>query len=104
MHAALIFEHVGLDLGLENAVSLVAPNGYLSVVLQLPSDEEQGVASTSYTSMQALQQDFSLIGIGEFQRVLGLRGFELVEREYRPLPSGKALWLGVFARSLIASV
>ena len=104
VHAALIFEHVGLDLGLENAVSLVAPNGYLSVVLQLPSDEEQGVASTSYTSMQALKQDFSLIGIGEFQRVLGLRGFELVEREYRPLPSGKALRLGVFARSLIASV
>jgi hypothetical protein len=103
VHAALIFEHAGLGLALENAVSLVAPTGYLSVVLQLPSDDEQGVTSTSYTSMQALKQGFSLIDTGEFQRLLGPKGFELVEREYRPLPSGKVLWLGVFARSHMAS-
>src|SRR5436305_1198864 len=35
VHAALIFEHVGLGLALENALSLVAPGGHLSVILQL---------------------------------------------------------------------
>src|SRR5215831_5318475 len=63
VHAALIFEHVGLGPAPENALSLVVPEGHLSVVLQLPSDEEQGVTSTSYTSMQALKQDFALIDI-----------------------------------------
>jgi SAM-dependent methyltransferase len=97
-HAALIFEHVGLGVALENALSLVAPGGRFSVVLQLPSEEEQGVASTSYTSMQTLKQDFALIDIGEFQCLLEKKGFQVVEQENRSLPAGKALWLGVFAR------
>ena len=68
VHAALIFEHVGLGIALENALSLVAPDGALSVVLQFPSEDEQAVASTSYTSMHTLKQDFALIDISEFQR------------------------------------
>ena len=99
VHAALIFEHVGLGVALENALSLVAPEGALSVVLQVPSEDELAVAATSYTSMQTLKQDFALIDINEFQRLLGLKGFRLVEEENRSLPSGKALWLGVFAQS-----
>lgn len=98
VHAALIFEHVGLDLALENALSLVAPGGRLSVVLQLPSKEEQDVASTSYTSMRTLKQYFVLIDIREFQGLLARKGFRLVEQETRSLPAGKALWLGVFAK------
>jgi len=98
VHAALIFEHVGLGLALENALSLVALEGRFSVVLQLPSEEEHGVASTSYTSMQALKQDFVLIDIHEFQRLLEQQGFQVVEQAKRSLPGGKALWLGVFAR------
>ena len=99
VHAALIFEHVGLGVALENALSLVAPGGALSVVLQLSSDAEQAVASTRYTSMQTLKQDFALIDISEFQRLLGPKGFQLVEQENRSLPAGKALWLGVFVQS-----
>jgi ABC-type lipoprotein release transport system permease subunit len=90
---------VGLGVALENALSLVAPEGALSVVLQCPGEDEQAVASTSYTSMQTLQQDFALIDISEFQRLLGPKGFRSVERENRSLPAGKALWLGVFAQS-----
>jgi hypothetical protein len=98
VHAALIFEHVGLGVALENSLALVTPQGALSVVLQLPSEDEQAVASTSYTSMQTLKQDFALIEISEFQRLLGQNGFRLVEQESRSLPAGKALWLGVFAQ------
>ncbi|HEY6990015.1 MAG TPA: class I SAM-dependent methyltransferase [Bryobacteraceae bacterium] len=98
VHAALIFEHVGLDTALENALSLVATSGWLSVVLQLPSEEEQGVAPTRYASMQMLKQDFALIGTRELQRRLRPRGFELVQQQIRSLPAGKAVWLGVFAK------
>lgn len=96
VHAALIFEHVGTDIALENALSLVAAGGRLSVVLQLPSEEEQDVAPTRYTSMQTLKQDFALIDIPEFQHRLSQKNFELVEQQTRSLPAGKALWLGVF--------
>ncbi|PYT31512.1 MAG: hypothetical protein DMG57_04950 [Acidobacteria bacterium] len=36
--------------------------------------------------MQKLKQDFALIDISEFQRLLGQKGFELVEQENRSLP------------------
>ena len=98
VHAGLIFEHVGLSLALKNALSLVAPGGGFSVVLQLPSDEEQGIASTSYTSMQALKEDFKLIDVGEFQRLVEQKGFQIVEQERRFLPAGKAFWLGIFSQ------
>jgi hypothetical protein len=68
-------------------------------VLQSPSEDEQGVASTSYPSMQALKLDFTLIDISDFQRLLAQKGFQLIEQQDRSLPSGKALWLGVFAKS-----
>jgi threonine dehydrogenase-like Zn-dependent dehydrogenase len=99
VHAALLFEHVGLGPALENALSLVAPGGRFSVVLQLPSEQEHGVASTGYTSMQTLKQHFALIDVGEFQRSLERKGFQLVDQENRSLPAGKGLWLGVFAKS-----
>jgi len=81
VHAALIFEHVGLGVELENALSLVAPEGALSVVLQFPSEDEQAVASTSYTSMQMLKKDFALIDISEFQRLLGLKESDWLSRK-----------------------
>jgi hypothetical protein len=101
VHAALVFEHVGLGPALENALSLVVPGGHLSVVLQLPCEQEQGITSTSYTSMQALKRDFALIDVMEFQRLLAQKGFRLAAQEDRGLPAGKRLWLGVFAQSRI---
>lgn len=98
VHAALIFEHAGLAVALTNALSLVAPGGRLSVVLQRPSEAESGVASTNYASMQTLKRDFALIDTGEFQRMLEQKGFQLIQQEERALPMGKALWWGVFAR------
>jgi hypothetical protein len=98
VHAALIFEHAGLGLALENACSLVADGGRLSVVLQLPSVEREDVASTDYTSMQRLKEGFALIEVPEFQHLLRQKGFQLLGQESRPLPAGKALWLGVFAK------
>jgi SAM-dependent methyltransferase len=99
VHAGLIFEHVGLGVALQNALSLVAPGGSFSVVLQLPGGEDHAVATTSYTSMQNLKRHFALIDIGEFQRLLLQAGFQLIEQENRSLPGGKAFWLGVFSQN-----
>lgn len=74
VHAELIFEHVGLGLALENALSIVAPGGGFWVVLQLPSEEEH-VASTSYTSLQTLKQDFH---VDRHRRVSTLAGAERI--------------------------
>lgn len=99
VHAALIFEHVGLDRALENALSLMAPGGRLSVVLQLPSPNQQNVTSTCYRSMQRLKQSSVLIDVGHFQGLLEHKGLGLVQEERRSLPAGKAFWFGVFAQS-----
>ncbi len=96
VHAALIFEHTGLGIALENALSLVVTGGKFSVVLQLPSAEEQGVTSTEYPSMQTLSQHFAFIDANEFQHLLKSRGFQLVEQDTRSLPRGKSFWFGVF--------
>jgi len=98
VHAALIFEHAGPGRALTNALSIVEAGGALSVVLQLPSEQEQGVAFAGYASMQTLKRDFTLIGIDEFQTLLAERGFRLVARETRSLPAGKAFWLGIFQK------
>src|SRR5215831_3308220 len=99
VHAGLIFEHVGLGRALDNALSLVGSSGTFSVVLQLPSASEPGVAITSYASMQKVKQHFALIDSRELQRVLAQNGFRLVEQEHRTLPAGKAFWSGAFTKS-----
>lgn len=98
VHAALVFEHTGLGIALDNALSFVAPGGRFCAILQLPSEQEQGIAPTSYTSMQTLKQHFALIDVEEFRQLLDQKRFQVVEQEIRSLPAGKALWLGVFAK------
>jgi hypothetical protein len=98
VHAALLFEHAGTAVPLDNALSLVSSGGHLSVILQLPSKEEDSVAPTNYKSMQTLKPNFALIDITGFQRLLRQKGFQLVEEDTRHLPAGKALWHGIFTR------
>lgn len=99
VHAALIFEHAGTGRCLENAVGLVAPGGRLSVILQLPAASEPNVAATPYASIQTLARDFSLIDSEHLCSALARSGFHLNHPTSRPLPSGKAFWIGVFSRT-----
>lgn len=98
VHAALVFEHAGLLPCLQHAISMVAPAGHLSVVLQLPSSEAAAVSPTKYASIQTVKSHFALIDAGELRRLVMGEGFRMVGEENRPLPAGKALWLGIFAR------
>jgi len=61
VHAALMFEHAGVSRCLENALSLVAPGGFFSVVLQLPSDREPDVSPSDFSAIQNLKSHLSLI-------------------------------------------
>lgn len=99
VHAALVFEHAGTGRCLDNAVSLVSADGFLSVVLQRPSETEPGVSPSEFPALQRLKPHFSLIDPGQFQHTLERRGFRLEDQVQRPLPAGKALWMGIFART-----
>jgi hypothetical protein len=99
VHAALVFEHAGVDRCLENAVSLVGPDGALSAVLQLPSEVGQVVGSSDFPSMLRLKDHFSLVDPFWLSRELARRGFRIIHEVHRSVPAGKRFWMGIFGRS-----
>ncbi|MGO9895278.1 MAG: hypothetical protein ACLPX8_13840 [Bryobacteraceae bacterium] len=98
VHAALVFEHAGVDLCLENAISLVAPGGLLSVVLQLPGEFGREVGVSPFPSIRKLASRFSLVDPLWLGEKLAQHSFRLTHQEQRPLPAGKGFWMGVFGR------
>jgi hypothetical protein len=96
VHAALILEHAGTGRCLDNAVALIQPGGWLSVVLQLPSDSQAGVAPTPFPSIQTLKEIFQFVDPIWLTDTLAARGLRLESETRHPLPSGKAFWLGIF--------
>ena len=100
VHAALIFEHAGVDRCFENALSLIAPGGALSVVLQLPCEAKQGVSTTQFPSIQKLRSHFFFVDPDWLRTALEKRGLRLRHYMQRSLPSGKGLWMGIFGHEL----
>ncbi|MCW5963311.1 MAG: class I SAM-dependent methyltransferase [Bryobacterales bacterium] len=98
VHVALVLEHAGTDLCLDNAADWVAAGGWLSVVLQLPSTLEQGVSTTGFASLQTLKDRFQLIEPTWLKATLAERGFCLETEHCLPLPAGKGFWHGVFRK------
>jgi hypothetical protein len=98
VHAALVFEHAGTDQCLRNAVSLVRDDGFLSVVLQLPSNADTPVSQTSVLSMQQLIGHFRFVDPGNLIAAVGGFGFSLFYELRHELPAGKSFWLGIFKR------
>lgn len=94
VHAALVFEHCGLNGALENCKRLVAPGGWFSVVLQLPV-QAAAVAATGVESIQALKQCFRFIDRQELAD--GLGGFAL-EFEEETTVGEKRFWQGIWRR------
>jgi len=97
VHAALIFEHAGIGRCLENAISMAAPDGNLSVVLQLPAGSGAREIASRFTSIRELKSHFSLISPACFCQALEERGFRMTERTTRALPGCKGFWLGIFS-------
>ena len=99
VHAALVFEHAGVDRCLDHAVSLVARGGHLSVVLQLPAAEQQAVTPTPFASMATLAGGFAFVDPHQLRRVLAQRELRLTHQARLTLSTGKAFWSGYFERA-----
>jgi trans-aconitate methyltransferase len=99
VHAALLFEHAGIERCLEHAVALVAPGGHLSVVLQLPSTGQHAVTPTAFASMATLADDFTFVDPHQLRRVLAQRGLRLSHQARLTLGTGKTFWSGYFERA-----
>src|SRR5262245_627162 len=100
VHAALLFEHAGTERCLDTAVSLVSPGGFLSVVLQLPSDAHDAVTPSPFASIATLAGDFSFVDPHQLRRMLAQRELRLTHQSRLTLSTGKAFWSGYFERSL----
>jgi SAM-dependent methyltransferase len=98
VHAALVFEHAGVDRCLENAISLVAPGGALCVVLQLPGEFDQGAVTSRFSSIQKLNSHFSWIDPEWLHETLAQHEFRPIHQARRSLPAGKGFWMGIFGR------
>ena len=98
VHAALIFEHAGLDRCLDNAVSLVDSGGILCVVLQLTGQAGQEIGSSNFPSLLTLKDSFALIDPIILQKKLSSVGFQLIHEVHRSVSAGKCLWMGSFER------
>lgn len=96
VHAALIFEHAGVDRCLDNALSMILPGGDLSVVLQLPTESVPAVTPSQFSSIRDLKPHFSLISSAWLSESLAGREFRLTHQTTRPLPTGKSFWMGIF--------
>jgi hypothetical protein len=97
VHAALIFEHAGLNCCLENAIAMVVPGGHVSVVLQLPAENRDVPETSRFASIQGLHTHFAFVGPMSLCGSLAGRGFHLSHQTTRALPQGKGFWAGIFA-------
>lgn len=97
VHAALIFEHAGVDSCLENALAMVIPSGNLSVVLQLPAENGAAAVESPFPSIQNLKPHFSLVSPEWLSEFLAGRGFRRSHTTTRKLPGGKSFWAGIFS-------
>lgn len=99
VHAALIFEHAGLGLCLENAVRMTRVGGSLSVVLQLPvADAESEISPSAIVSIHLLKSSFRLIEPDRLRERLSSFSFRELREWRRPLSGGRAFWMGTFRR------
>jgi SAM-dependent methyltransferase len=96
VHAALIFEHAGIERCLENALSLLLPDGALSVVLQLPSQTTGTVGPSRFVSMEQLRDHFVFVDPLHLRSLLEPLQYRLTQEVSRPVAAGKAFWMGVF--------
>ena len=97
IHAALLFEYVDTTALMPRIARWLAPQGTLSVVLQLPSDEAQ-ISETAFASLRALTGLMRLVPPDELRDCATSAG--LVARSERPVPlaRGKSFWAATFAR------
>ena len=64
----------------------------------MPSDSEPGVGAGQFASIRNLSDHFKLVDPAWLSETVKSRGFRMVHETTRPLASGKAFWMVMFAR------
>ncbi|MCL4547344.1 MAG: methyltransferase domain-containing protein [Bacteroidetes bacterium] len=90
IHAALIFEYVNVDELLNKISKWLKPDGVLSVVLQLPSENSSPVSETQFQSLKLLNPLIKLIDPEEFKKMAQSYGLEEIKNDKIKLASGKS--------------
>lgn len=98
-YAALVFEYTDYVRALRSVARLVAPEGRLSVVLQLPNVSIPAVTPTPYTVLQTLESSFSFVPPVDFTETARVAGFRLRTSERVTLPSDKTFLEFLFLRT-----
>jgi SAM-dependent methyltransferase len=95
--SALIFEYLDPAVLLGRISSWLAPEGVLSVVLQLPSPKHGVVTDTRYASLRVLEGMMRLIPPAEFKNLASDAGLRNIEAREHVLRNGKRFYVGLFA-------
>lgn len=96
VHCALIFEYVevsGLLLKIRYALK---PGGWMSVILQQPSQHLTAVTKTSFESLEKLSEIMHLIPADDFRNMAALADFRVFKEKEIILESGKKFYLAIF--------
>ena len=101
IHCALIFEYVQPERCLDNLIKHLAPDGSLSVVLQLPSENHAMVSKTNFKSLESLNSIIKLVNPNEFKKIATELGLFEHGSEIITLESGKSFYFGVYKKSEI---
>jgi hypothetical protein len=97
VHAALLFEHAGTGRCLDAAVSLVAPGGHLSVVLQEPGEWKRNLGGQAEEFIRSLACQFEMLEPGGFRRQVEESMLKMVLERRCPVLGG-LFWMGIFAK------
>jgi hypothetical protein len=100
VHAVLVLESAPqVGRCLDHIISMVDQRGFLSIVLQAPSEFEGRVSRGSVPAIKKPQTVTQFISPIWLMEALAKRGFHIVQDRRRSLPVGRGYWLGVFSRS-----
>ena len=95
-HAALIFEHAGVERCLDNALRMTAAGGHLSVVLQKPGAWERTIDGRQHSAGRLLGSDPAMLDPDWFSSRVAACGPALVHQTEHAVWGG-TFWMGIFA-------
>jgi SAM-dependent methyltransferase len=97
--AGLIFEYVDVNAVIKNARRLLAPNGTLVTISQLPCDGSVNVSPSPYPSLQSLEPHLRIISPEALRAVAEHNGLSAMTSQQISLASGKAFQVQRFGKA-----
>ncbi|HLA68562.1 MAG TPA: class I SAM-dependent methyltransferase [Bacteroidota bacterium] len=97
--AGLIFEYIDVEESLQRIKGFLVPNGYLGVVLQLPSATVPHLTPSPFKSLMKLENFMKLVSPTDFENQARSSGFVIRSANSRTLETGKAFYEGIFQRN-----